>query len=72
MLLHQADNLLIGPLTTPIIEEFGIAQAEMGAVSTVAILVSAIFFPVWGYLYDRYACARLLALASFLGGPASP
>ena len=68
VLLHQADNLLIRPLTTPIIEEFGIAQAEMGAVSTVAILVSAIFFPVWGYLYDRYARARLLALASFLWG----
>ena len=68
ILLHQADKLLIGPLTTPIIEEFGISQAQMGAVSTAAILVSALFYPVWGYLYDRYARARLLAAASFLWG----
>ncbi len=68
VLLHQADKLLIGPLTTPIIEEFGITQAKMGAVSTLAILVSAICYPVWGYLYDRYARARLLAAASFLWG----
>jgi len=68
ILLHQADKLLIGPLTTPIIEEFGITQAQMGAVSTAAILVSALCYPLWGYLYDHYARARLLAAASFLWG----
>ncbi|MHB1294466.1 MAG: spinster family MFS transporter [Anaerolineae bacterium] len=68
VLLHQADKLLIGPLTTPIIEEFGITQAQMGAVSSLAIIVAAVLYPVWGYLYDHFARAKLLALASFIWG----
>ena len=68
MLLHQADKLLIGPLTTPIIETFGISRAQMGAVFTGALVVGAILYPLWGYLYDRYARPRLLALASFIWG----
>ena len=68
MLLHQSDKLLIGPLTTPIMQEFGIDEAEMGAVFTGALLVGAVCYPLWGYLYDRYARSRLLALASFLWG----
>lgn len=68
MLLHQSDKLLIAPLTTPIMDTFGINEAQMGAVSTMALLVGAIFYPLWGYLYDRYARAKLLSLASFLWG----
>jgi MFS family permease len=68
MLLHQADKLLISPLTTPIMEAFGINEAQMGAVFTGALIVGAILYPVWGYLYDRFARPRLLALASFLWG----
>jgi MFS family permease len=68
MLLHQTDKLLIGPLTTPIMEEFGINHAQMGFVSTGALIVGAIFYPLWGYLYDRYARSKLLALASFIWG----
>jgi len=68
VLLHQSDKLLIGPLTTPIIEEFDITQAQMGAVSSLAIIVSAVLYPIWGYLYDRYARSKLLALASFIWG----
>lgn len=68
MLLHQADKLLIGPLTTPIMETFNINEAQMGAVSTAALLVGAVLYPLWGYLYDRYARAKLLALASFIWG----
>ena len=68
MLLHQSDKLLIGPLTTPIMESFRINEAQMGAVFTGALIVSALFYPLWGYLYDRYARARLLALASFIWG----
>jgi MFS family permease len=68
MLLHQADKLLIGPLTTPIMEQFNLNRAQMGFITTGALLVSAIFFPVWGYLYDRYARAKLLALSSFIWG----
>src|SRR3989304_2875033 len=68
MLLHQADKLLIGPLTTPIMETFNIDEIQMGAVFTGALLVGAILYPLWGYLYDRYARAKLLALASFIWG----
>jgi MFS family permease len=68
MLLHQADKLLIGPLTTDIMETFGISMTQMGAVSTGALIVGALFYPLWGYLYDRYARPKLLALASFLWG----
>jgi MFS family permease len=68
MLLHQADKLLISPLTTPIMEAFGINEAQMGAVFTGALIVGAILYPVWGYLYDRYTRPKLLALASFIWG----
>jgi len=68
MLLHQADKLLIGPLTTPIMETFGINEEQMGKVFTGALAVGAVFYPLWGYLYDRYARSKLLAAASFLWG----
>lgn len=68
MLLHQTDKLLIGPLTTPIMETFGIDEVQMGAVFTAALLVGAALYPIWGYLYDRFARARLLSLASFIWG----
>lgn len=68
MLLHQSDKLLIGTLTPNIIDTFGISMAQMGAVSTGALIVGALFYPVWGYLYDRFARAKLLALASLLWG----
>ncbi len=68
LLLHQADKLLIGPLTTSIMEDLRINEAQMGAVSSLAIVVASLLYPVWGYLYDRYARSKLLALASFIWG----
>jgi len=68
MFLHQADKLLIGPLTTPIMETFGINERQMGAVFSGALIVGAVLYPIWGYLYDRYARAKLLAVASFIWG----
>src|SRR3990172_142986 len=68
MLLHQTDKLLIGPLTTPIMETYGINEVQMGYVFSGALLVSALLYPIWGYLYDRYARSKLLALASFIWG----
>jgi MFS family permease len=68
MLLHQSDKLLIGPLTTPIMDTFGIDEVQMGAVFTGALLVGAVMYPVWGYLYDRYSRPKLLALASLIWG----
>jgi MFS family permease len=68
MLLHQSDKLLIGPLTPNIIAEFGITKTQMGAVLTGALIVGTILYPIWGYLYDRFARYKLLALASFIWG----
>lgn len=68
MLLHQADRLLIGPLTTQIMETFQITRTQMGAVTTGALIVGAICYPLWGWLYDRFSRPRLLALASLLWG----
>jgi MFS family permease len=49
-------------------DQFKITRTQMGLVTTGALLVGAIAYPLWGYLYDRYARAKLLALASFLWG----
>ncbi len=68
MLLHQSDKLLIGPLTVDIMNEFHITNTQMGAVFTGALIVGAIAYPLWGYLYDKYSRSKLLALASFLWG----
>ena len=68
MLLHQTDRLLIGPLTPAIQKEYNLTLTQIGAFSTGALIVGAIFYPLWGYLYDRYARSKLLALASFLWG----
>lgn len=68
MLFHQADKLLIGPLTTDIMEEFQINQIQMGALVSGALIVGTLFYPIWGYLYDRFARPKLLALASLLWG----
>jgi len=68
MLLHQTDMLMIGSLQIPISEEFGIGNKEWGFINTGALLVSMFLYPLWGYLYDHYGRAKLLALASLLWG----
>jgi len=68
LLFHQADKLLLAPLVTPIMNDFQINEAQMGAVSSLAIIVAALLYPLWGYLYDRYARAKLLSLASLIWG----
>src|SRR4030043_668053 len=68
VLLHQADKLLIGPLTENIIKEFNITNTQMGAVSMGAMIVGALFYPLWGYFYYRYTRPKLLALASLIWG----
>jgi MFS family permease len=68
MLLHQTDKLMIGSLQVPISETFGLDEFRWGLVNSGALAVSTVLYPLWGYLYDRYARARLLALASFIWG----
>ncbi len=68
MLLHQTDKLMIGSLQVPISDEFGLDNKKWGLVNSGALLVATLLYPVWGYLYDRYARARLISLASLIWG----
>ena len=68
MLLHQTDKLMIGSLQVPISETFGLDDFRWGLINSGALAVATVLYPLWGYLYDRYARAKLLALASFLWG----
>lgn len=68
MLLHQTDKLMIGSLQVPISETFNINNQQWGWVNSGALIVATVLYPIWGYLYDRFARAKLLALASFVWG----
>jgi MFS family permease len=68
MLLHQTDKLLVNPLAPQIYKEWNLTDTQWGTISTAALIVGAVFYPVWGFLYDRYARSKLLALASFIWG----
>lgn len=68
MLLHQTDKLLIGSLQLPVSKTFGLNDLQWGLINSGALIVATLLYPVWGYLYDRYARAKLLALASFVWG----
>lgn len=68
MLLHQTDKLMIGSLQVQISNDFGISNTQWGLVNSGALIVATILYPIWGYLYDRYARAKLLSLASLIWG----
>ncbi|HEU0295720.1 MAG TPA: MFS transporter [Anaerolineales bacterium] len=68
MLLHQTDKLMIGSLQVPISKDFGINNRQWGLINSGALIVATILYPIWGYLYDHYARAKLLSLASFIWG----
>ena len=66
--LHQTDKLLIGSLQVPISESFNLNDLQWGLVNSGALIVGTLLYPLWGYLYDRFARAKLLALASLIWG----
>lgn len=68
MLLHQTDRLMIGPMQETIEGQFGIGDQEWGWINSGALFVGTLLYPIWGYLYDRYARPRLLAIASLIWG----
>ncbi|MGB2962631.1 MAG: MFS transporter [Anaerolineales bacterium] len=68
MLLHQTDRLLIGPLTSSIMSSFNLSEVQMGGIMTGSLILGSVFYPIWGFLYDRYARPKLLSLASFIWG----
>jgi MFS family permease len=67
-LLHQTDKLMIGSLQIPVSKTFNLNDLQWGLVNTGALIVGTLFYPIWGYLYDRFARPTLLALASFIWG----
>ena len=68
MLLHQTDRLLIGPLTSEIMADFRLNEVEMGGMITASLILSSVFYPIWGILYDRFARPTLLSVASLIWG----
>ncbi len=68
MLLHQTDRLLIGPLTSDIMADFQLSESEMGSIFTFSLILGSVFYPIWGYLFDRFARPKILAAASFIWG----
>ncbi|MCU0498712.1 MAG: MFS transporter [Anaerolineae bacterium] len=68
ILLHQADKLVIGQVLSDIQADFDLNDAQSGSFGTGALLVAAICYPLWGWLYDRFARPKLVALASFIWG----
>ena len=68
MFLHQTDKLLIGSLQVQITEAFQIDDFTWGLINSGALAVATVLYPIWGYLYDRFARSKLLALASFIWG----
>ena len=68
MLLHQTDKLLIGPLQEPIMGTFKITNTEWGLINSGALIIGTLFYPIWGWLSDKYNRGKLLAAASFIWG----
>jgi MFS family permease len=68
MLVHQTDKLLINPIAPQIYDEYNLSDTQWGTVSTSALIVGAVFYPLWGYFYDRFARGKLIALASLIWG----
>jgi MFS family permease len=68
MLLHQTDKLMIGSLQVQISDDFQLNNKQWGLINSGALLVATVLYPIWGYLYDRYARTKLIAFASFVWG----
>jgi MFS family permease len=68
MLLHQTDKLLIGPLQTNIMSTFNMTYTQWGFINSGALIVGTLFYPLWGWLSDKYNRAKLLAAASLIWG----
>jgi len=66
--LHQTDKLLIGSLQQPISKTFNLNDLQWGYINSGALIIGTVLYPLWGYLYDRYARSKLLALASLIWG----
>lgn len=53
---------------SPILVRYGYDAAHIGLVMTLAALSAAVSRPLWGFVNDRFACARRVMLLSSAGG----
>jgi len=68
LVFHEADRFIISGIASALMDEFKIGYSELGYLFTLTILVAAILYPLWGYLYDKYSRKLLVSLAAFIWG----
>jgi len=47
MLLHQTDQLMIGSMQVPVMDEFALSDTQWGLINTGALVVAMLLYPVW-------------------------
>jgi len=57
---------MIGSLQVQISETFGLNNQQWRLINSGALIVATMLYPIWGFLYDRYAHAKLFSLASLI------
>ncbi len=66
--VHQADQFVISAVLPQIIEEFQMDYVIAGALFTATNILAIAFYPIWGYLLDRYSRRLLISLMGMLWG----
>jgi len=64
--IHYVDRSLLSSLLTPIMEDVGLNEEQMGFISTATLLITAIGFIVWGYFYDKHSRVLLTTVAGVI------
>lgn len=62
-----ADQAALIPNYLLVEKEFGIKHAQMGAVSSIFIVIGAVSTILWGYWTDKYSRKRLLVFGALVG-----
>ena len=62
-----ADQAALIPNYLLVEKEFGIKHAQMGAVSSIFIVIGAVSTILWGYWTDKYSRKRLLVFGTLMG-----
>ncbi|MCX8193639.1 MAG: MFS transporter [Nitrososphaeria archaeon] len=65
---HETDIYVVSVILPQLLDEFQITYATAGALFTATTILSVVFYPVWGYLFDRYSRRFLISLTGILWG----
>jgi len=66
-LFLTADQAALVPNYLLIEAEFGVTHTQMGAISSVFIVIGALMVLLWGYWTDKYPRKKLLVIGTLLG-----